>query len=392
MVSLNGSDRWLYRLGIMAGLVGTAHLSLNLFSGSLSLYLERERGFSVSAVGFGVGIAYVVQVAATLLVGPMVDRWGPKVALRLGPALYLIASITFIATADPLGIIGARVLQGAGIALILPAAYATIPSLAPARMRGVSLGLVGVFQSVALAVGPQLGIWLLGISASLLFTVSAVAAAVSVALSPQLRLPAVAVRSVRLFKFRRAWIPLLALTFLTLVYWGVVVAYLPIHVPASLVSAVGWFFTADAVGVLVCRIPVGFLSDRMAPSSLLRLGVIVTAASILILLAPPSLASLIVAGLGTGIGSGLLIAPTLIELQNRSEEGDRGTAMALWATSFAGGVGVGTIAAGPFVEQLGFNATLVGAAVLCLMALPIALRLRVTTKLGLARRCWQNGA
>lgn len=91
VAGLNRSDQWLYRLGVMAGLVGSAHLSLNLFSGSLSLYLERERGYSVSAVGFGVGIAYVVQVAATLLVGPVVDRWGPRIALEVGPTLYFVA-------------------------------------------------------------------------------------------------------------------------------------------------------------------------------------------------------------------------------------------------------------------------------------------------------------
>ena len=210
-------------------------------------------------------------------------------------------------------------------------------------MRGLSLGLVGLVQSVALAVGPPFGIWLLGKSASLLFISAAGAAAVSVALSFQLKSTPLPVRRARFFKFRRGWLSLLALTFLTVVYWGVVVAYLPIQVPTSMISGVGWFFTAAAIGVLVGRVPIGLLSDRVAPSSLLRIGGMRHHSSILILVVPASLASLVLAGLGTGLGSGLLVAPTLIELQNRSDEADRGTSMALWSTSFASGVGVGTI-------------------------------------------------
>jgi MFS family permease len=370
------SESSLYQLATLAGTVGAAHLSLNLFSGSLSLYLHRSLGFSITATGVVVGIAFVTQVGATLLVGPFVDRWGSSLALRLGPALYLLASLTFLSTQYPGAIIVARILQGVGIALILPAAFTLIPTLVTNRMRGMALGVVGLFQSFALAIGPQLGIWLLSERADLLFAVAALAAVISLGFSFQLKRTLTPPAAGRFFKYRKSWSPILGLTFLTVLYWGVIIAYLPIRVPASQVFSVGWFFTADALGVLACRIPIGLLSDRMPARWLLGLGIIVTAASILMIVAPISLASLVLAGSLSGVGAGLLIAPSLIELQNLSDDSDRGTAMALWSTSFASGIGLGTIAAGPVVEHLSFNATLIATAALCLAALPILVKIK----------------
>jgi len=236
--------------------------------------------------------------------------------------------------------------------------------------------VLGLFQSMALAIGPQLGIWLLARSPTLLFTSAAVAAAVSVTLGLRVRVRKTSAGRPRLLQFRREWTAVLVLTFLTVVYWGVVVAYLPIHVPASEVSSVAWFFTADALGVLICRVPVGLLADRTQPWRLVLVGTLVSAGSVLLIALPPTLVGLIAAGLGTGIGSGLLIAPSLVELQNRSDDSNRGTAMALWATNFAGGVATGTIIGAPLISSIGFNATVIATALVCILALPACLRLR----------------
>jgi MFS family permease len=317
----------------------------------------------------------VVQIGATLLVGPMIDRKGARLALRIGPALYLAAAALFISSASPLAITAARVLQGLGIAMILPGAYAAVPTLIPPRFRGTALGAFGVFQNLALAVGPPLGLWLLQRGPGILFSAAAAAAAVGVLLSLLLRVGRSAGREGPVFTYRRAWTPLLTLTFLTIVYWGVVTAYLPLHVPRQLIPAVGWFFTADAVGVLVCRIPAGFLSDRFGSRWLLLGGMAVTVLAIGILLLPASGPSLVVAGLGTGAGAALLIPPTLNELQKRSDDRDRGTAMALFTTSFAAAIGVGSLAAAPLVERVSFEAALLASAVLCLAAAPLAFRM-----------------
>ena len=347
--------------------------SINVFSGSLPLYLYRSRGFSVDAIGVLVGIAFVVQLLATLLVGPLVDRRGARLAVRLGSGCYLLAALLFLLNGTGVLIGTARILQGLGFALVVPAAYSMVPNLVTPRFRGTAMGGFGAFLNVALAAGPPLGLWLLRQSPTALFAAAVVAATLGLAVSWMLGPEPSADRRVGLFTYDARWTPLLALTFLTVVYWGVVTAYLPIEVPREQVTAVGWFFTADAVAVLVCRIPAGFFTDRYGARWLFLGGIGLTAAAVLLLLAPASLGILVLAGIGTGAGAALLFPPTLVELSNRSHDRNRGTAMALFSTSFAAAIGVGSLAGAPIVQRFGFGAAIVLSALVCLAAAPLVL-------------------
>lgn len=347
--------------------------SINVFNGSLPLYLSRDRGFSVESIGVLVGIAFVTQLVATLFVGPLVDRRGARLAIRIGAGVYLLAATHFLLSSSGLAIAAARVLQGLGFALVVPAAYALVPDLVPPRFRGAVLGGFGAFLNVAFAAGPPIGLWLLQQSPTALFVASVVAAAAGLLVSWLLAGAPPRPTRDRLFTYQQRWTPLLAVTFLTVVYWGVVSAYLPLHVPRDQVPAVGWFFSADALAVLAFRIPAGYLSDRYGARWLLLGGVGITVAGILLLLLPASLLALVVAGIGTGAGAALLLPPILVELGKRSDEGNRGTAMALYMTSFAAAVGVGSLAAAPIVDHLGFETALVLSTVTCLVAAPVVL-------------------
>ncbi|MDQ6710725.1 MAG: MFS transporter [Candidatus Dormibacteraeota bacterium] len=360
----------------IAGLVVTmfcASFSLFLLSATLPIYLYRDRGFSLEAVGELVGFAFVVQVVITLFAGPLIDRRGARLAIRLGPAFYAVAAGIFIATAAAPAIALARALQGIGAAMIIPAAFALLPTLVSERRRGTALGAFGATNTIALAIGPPVGLLLLRRGSLVLFGTALAIAALGFACSWVLGSSAPASRRGQLFTYRASWTPLLLVTFLTVVYWGVVTAFLPIHVPRVQLTNVGWFFTADALAVLAFRIPTGFLADRFGPRWLLAAGIVVTSAGILLLLAPASLLTLVLAGLGTGVGAALLLPPILLELTKRSDDGDRGTAMALYSLSFSAAVGVGSLAAAPLVAEAGFGTALILSTIACLVAAPIVM-------------------
>jgi MFS family permease len=350
-----------------------AGLSLYLFNATLPIYLHRSRGFSLEAVGVLIGLSSIAQLLATLFAGPVVDRRGARLAMRLGTAAYLLAATIFLATSWLPAIALARVLQGVGIALVLPAVFSLVPGLVSRRFQGTALGLLGALNNVALAIGPALGLWLLSFGAPTLFGAALITAALALAISLPLTVGTRAVDPGKLFKYRMTWTPLYAITFLCVIYWGVVTAFLPIAVPPNQLPNVGWFFTADALAVMAARIPAGYLADRFGSRWLLVTGVATTGASIAALLASPSFLTLLVAGLGTGVGAALLLPPILLELTKRSDVGDRGTAMALYNTSFAAAVGVGSLGGAVLFPRVGFNGTLLAALVCCLAAAPIAL-------------------
>ena len=314
-----------------------------------------------------------MQIVATLFAGPVVDRRGARLAMRLGTGAYLLAAAIFLATSWFPAIGLARVLQGVGIALVLPAVFSVVPGLVSRRFQGTALGLLGAFNNVALAIGPPLGLWLLNFGPQALFGAALITAVLALAISIPLTVGTRALEPGKLFKYRMAWTPLYTITFMCVIYWGVVTAFLPIAVPASQVQNVGWFFTADALAVMAARIPAGYLADRFGSRWLLVSGVVTTGASIAVLLASPSFLTLVVAGVGTGVGAALLLPPILLELTKRSDETDRGTAMALYNTSFAAAVGVGSFGGALLVQHLGFNTALLGALVCCLASAPVAL-------------------
>ena len=145
------------------------------------------------------------------------------------------------------------------------------------------------------------------------------------------------------------------------------------RVPSRQIANVGWFFTADAIAVMAARVPAGYLADRFGPRWLLVGGACATGLAIGVLLVAPSFTSLVLAGIGTGVSAALLLPPILLELTKRSDETDRGTAMALYNTSFAGAVGAGSLGGALVVQRLGFHATLVVSMVSSLIAAPVAL-------------------
>lgn len=355
------------------------------FTASLPVALARA-GVPDEAIGLIVGLAAVVQVPAAFAGGALVDRFGGRRLIAIGAIAYLIgAGILLLPGVDAAGdltpFIVARISQGIGIAITLPAALSLVPRLVPPDRRGFGLAFIGSAQNLTLMVLPPVSLAVLGQSASLDSVALVVAATVPVGLiilfirpirpradpagptdADGLAVPGdasgLAVASRRLgFAFRAQWTPLLVITLLYVAHWGVVTAYLPQR--AELAGAdVGLFFVADGIAILALRIPSGWLADRIQPRWLVLTGLLLTAIAIGLLVLPVTTAVLIVAGALTGGGAGLVMTPLLVELSRRSTDADRGSAFAMFSAALAGALVLGSIGAAPIIAVAGFEATI----------------------------------
>jgi DHA2 family methylenomycin A resistance protein-like MFS transporter len=120
--------------------------------------IAREFGGGTAALQWVID-GYTLMFASLLLfAGNLSDRIGAKRALGAGIALFLLAS-TACAFAPTVGaLIGARFVQGAAAALMLPTSMALIREAFPdPRRRAKALGVWAVGGAVAGAVGPLLG-------------------------------------------------------------------------------------------------------------------------------------------------------------------------------------------------------------------------------------------
>jgi MFS family permease len=247
--------------------------------------------------------------------------------------------------------------------------------VSPARLP-VALGFVGVAANLSLAIVPPASLVILE-QGSLELVGWATAALVALGL---LLLVPIAdaerhqreqARAERPHRFRPAWRPSwaspLAISFLFIAHWGVVTGYLPQRAEAA-GADIGLFFTGDALALLAVRVPAGWLAGRIGVGPLVVAGVLLTSASLSLLLLPPTTALLILAGIGTGAGGAMTLPTLMIELTHRSSAVDRGSAFGLYSVAFGAGIAIGSIGIAPFYAALGFEAALLIGIGACLTA------------------------
>ena len=102
--------------------------------------------------------AYLITLGSLILVaGSLSDAFGRILILRIGLALFGVASIAIAAAPDPLFLILARGVQGVAGALLVPSSLALITSTFDGKARGRAIGMWTGLTSVAMIVGPFVG-------------------------------------------------------------------------------------------------------------------------------------------------------------------------------------------------------------------------------------------
>lgn len=289
---------------------------------SMPVVLSRS-GVSDSTIGIVVGVAAMVQIPAAIIGGALVDRFGPIRLLAAGALSYVAGTCLLMPPLDGseslVPFVIARVAQGIGFGLIAPAYFAALIEVSAASQRGIALALAASAQTLSLTIMPPLSLLVLG-SREQLTGVSLVVLAVVLTGSTlvigrlrRVRGPTPGSRVVRRFgiAMRRSWVPSLAIILLYLVHWGSITAYLPQRAEQAGIDA-GVFFVADGLAVLASRVPSGWLADRLATRWLVMSGLIATAIALCLLTVWVTVPGLVIAGVLTGAGSGLVVTPLYV--------------------------------------------------------------------------------
>jgi EmrB/QacA subfamily drug resistance transporter len=102
--------------------------------------------------------AYILVFAVLLITaGRLGDLYGPKLLFILGLLVFTVASAVCGFAQTPEQLIGARMVQGVGGALLTPQTLSVITVIFPAEKRGAAFGIWGGVAGVATVAGPTLG-------------------------------------------------------------------------------------------------------------------------------------------------------------------------------------------------------------------------------------------
>ncbi|MGD9736161.1 MAG: MFS transporter [Solirubrobacterales bacterium] len=106
---------------------------------------------------------YLLTLASLILLGGSLgDRYGRRRVFVIGVGLFTLASLLCAAAPNAATLIGARMLQGVGGALLTPGSLAIIEASFRPGDRARAIGAWSGLGGVATAFGPLLGGWLIG--------------------------------------------------------------------------------------------------------------------------------------------------------------------------------------------------------------------------------------
>jgi MFS family permease len=255
----------------------------------------------------------------------------------------------------------------------MPSVMTLLPGTVSRQRLPMAVGVVGIAGNISLALTPAVMLWVMELAG---LPAVGLATCVVVAMGAVLIWPVRdgqreerRARGGRLMMrtvWKPEWFRPLLVTTLIIVNWGVITGYLPQRAEAA-GADVGLFFTMDALALTALRIPSGWLAGRIGPVPMLLAGSLITAGSIALLLLPASTLVLVISGLGTGAGSALVFPVLNLEINERSEPSNRGSAFGLYSVAFGAGVAIGSLGLAPFYAIIGWEIALgigIGAAVL----------------------------
>jgi MFS family permease len=378
---------------LLAAAVSLVQAGFHGYTAALPFALARG-GVPDAAIGLVVGVAAVVQIPAAIVGGRLVDHFGSRRLFVVGALAYLAGSLILaLPIVEPQASIApfvlARLFQGAGVAIALPASLALVPSLVRPGAHAHGLSVIGAAGNLTMVILPPLSIAVLE-AASLHAVAVMVTAFILAGLlafgALATRAPAqarAATVSARRFGivFRRAWAVPLLITVCYVAHWGAVTAYLPVKAEGT-GADIGLYFAADGVAVFAMRIPTAWLAARFISRDLIAIGAALTAAAIGMLLLPLSTPLLLASGLLGGGASAVVLSPVLFEVNRRSDDADRGSAFALYSGALAGAISLGSIGGAPIVAAFGLSAALAAGIALILLSLVLAAGDRSLRSLG----------
>lgn len=107
--------------------------------------------------------AYLLPLSALLLIGGAAgDHFGRRRILMLGIAIFAVGSVACALAPSLAVLLPARALQGIGAALLMPNSLAILGASFSGEAKGRAIGTWAAVGTIASAIGPPLGGWLVG--------------------------------------------------------------------------------------------------------------------------------------------------------------------------------------------------------------------------------------
>ena len=366
--------------------------STNMYQANFAQYLARN-GFGVGAVSVVVATFPLAVLLMSFVAGRLTRRFDLKALLLVALALLLVIPLLYaFVPADPAALFAIRLVHGAASGLTMVLFMAVLAQIVPTAQLASRMGIFGIGGVLGQAMSPFAGIAaaeafgyqsmfllaLIPMTLALAFTLFGVP---SLPARPSLEEAAPSRWDVHRWFERRALFAASS-TFLLTCATSTVMWYLVSLADEKDIAGVSAYFLVQAGAVIAARLLSNRRLDRWNLKVVLVASDALMLAGMVLLFAAGNLATVLLAGVLLGAGSGTVQPSLQAEAVRHAPPERRGIASSTFMTGASSAFTVGSYVAGMVAGAVGFSTMFL------LMGIPILL----AAGLALARRPAKDAA
>ena len=359
------------------------YLTFYMLVTTMALYAVKSFAASDAVGGFASSAFVVGATVARLVSGYLVDILGRRKMLLIALVVVVVACALYLPAGSLPVLIGVRLLHGFGYAFASTAVMTIAQSVIPDSRRGEGTGYFALGTTLATAVGPALGLFLVGsLNYTWLFWTTLVTAVLGLVLGVFLREPLVkreAQANQEVDKQRAAFslsdiahpavLPIGSFMLVVGVCYAGVITYLNAYAEdRGVTTGAALFFVAYAVAMLIMRLVLGKVQDQRGDNVVVYLGLICFAVALGILAVASQDWQVVVAGAMTGLGYGTLMPAAQAIAVSAVPAHKLGTGISTLLLLMDVGVGIGPVVLGLLLSATGFGTMYTVLAVLVVVA------------------------
>jgi predicted MFS family arabinose efflux permease len=330
-------------------------LNLQMLLSSFPAYVKNEFSAGDVAVSLVTSVFAGSAILTRFLTAALLRRMHRNVILYIGLAIAAIMTAVYVYAQSIESLLVMRVGYGVGFGMASTIIPTLVTQIIPGRRMGEGIGYFGLSTSLAMSMGPMIGLNVMKQSGFgtlsmvgtatllLIFPIILLTRPIppepgkrgNISTSPQIKQP---------FN-KKLLFPALLNVILSVTYSGLL-SFIALYGEAMRIEQVGLFFLFNAVTIIMVRPISGKVFDRMGHAAVLIPAAISIVASMMVLSYATSMLMLIVSALLYGLGFGA-IQPTLQAwmLQSSSQE-QYGMANSMYYNSTDLGVAFGALILG----------------------------------------------
>lgn len=312
--------------------------------------------------------------------GSMLDYYGRRVVLILGLCLFGVAALALLLAHNITLVFILRFVQGIGLSAYSTALGTILSDVVPSHKISEGVGYFGVAATVAMAIGPSMGLYLCDqfgyqITYAVTFGISLIGAGFACFINYETKHenPGKRSRTVEIQergrKSNNAWDfievtalrPCIVIIF-TVIAISSVFSFMPLFGKERNIPNIGLFFTCYAASMIAARLVIGRIADKYGHRKIYLPAAVITLFIFVTLIFADSLGLVLLAAVFYGVGYGTVQPIINTMIIKRSPEERMGAANATYYATMDIGFGLGSFVWGTVSQEAGFTAVFIGCA------------------------------